>query len=567
MNTSDNHQTTDFDAIVVGSGISGGWAAKELCEKGLKVLVLERGKPLVHGSGYKSEHIAPWEIPYGGKPMRELYKEEYPIQSQCFGFDETTRNYFINDHDNPYQQAQPFTWTRADIVGGKSLLWARQVYRWSNLDFDANKKDGNGIDWPIRYKDIADWYSYVEEFAGVSGEALGLDHLPDGVFQKPMELNSVEKHIKQVIESQFKGRHLTIGRTATQTEPKNGRGACHYCGPCYRGCSVGASFSSLGSTLPAAQKTGNLTLEPNSIVEKLEFDPGTERVSAVKVVDTLTGERRLVSGRMVFLCASAMASNQIMLNSRSDRFPNGIANDSGVLGHYVMDHFGDGVFGLMPGFESRYYTGRRPNNFYIPRFRNLKDETGEHNFLRGYGMQGLAMRGNWSMMASQVPGFGAKLKHALMQPGPWIAFMGGFGEQLPRYENRVTLDETKLDKYGIPQARFDCSFSENEENMRKDMVATGMEMLKAAGAVHVSSGRSNEVPGDAIHEMGGARMGADPADSILNQHNQAHSVRNLFVTDGAAMTSSSCVNPSLTYMALTARAADYAATQFKANLL
>lgn len=567
MMNSVNQTSADFDAIVVGSGISGGWAAKELTEKGLKVLVLERGKMIRHGVDYKTEHLPPWEKPYGGKPLRDLYASEYAIQSKNFNFDETTRHFFINDKDNPYQQARPFTWTRADVLGGKSLLWSRQVYRWSDLDFEANQKDGHGIDWPIRYKDIKDWYSYVEDFAGVSGEALGLDHLPDGVFQKPMALNVVEKALKQNIERHYPDRILTIGRTAVQTEPKNGRGACHYCGPCERGCSAGAYFSSLSSTLPAAEKTGNLTIRANSIVEKLEVDPQSKKVSAVNIVDTETGERLRFSSKLVFLCASAMASNQIMLNSRSETFPNGIANGSGTLGRYIMDHYGDAIFAVMPGFDDRYYSGNRPNNFYIPRFRNLANQSDEHDFLRGYGFQGAAMRSNWSMMAGQVPGFGARLKHGLMRPGPWIVFLGGFGEQLPQRSNRVSIDPHKRDRFGVPQIRFDVSFGENEARLRSDMVATATEMLEQAGGVHINSFSHNKVPGDAIHEVGGARMGHSTSDSVLNAYNQAHEVANLFVTDGACMTSASCVNPSLTFMALTARAADYAVTQLQAGAI
>lgn len=559
--------STDFDAIVVGSGISGGWAAKELTEQGLRVLVLERGKMIRHGEDYKTEHIAPWEKPFGGKPLRELYASDYKIQSQNFNFDETTRPFFINDKENPYQQEKPFTWTRADVLGGKSLLWSRQVYRWSDLDFEANKKDGHGIDWPIRYDDIKDWYSYVEDFAGVSGEALGLSHLPDGVFQKPMELNVVEKMLKGSIESHHPERVLTIGRTAVQTEAKNGRGACHYCGPCERGCSVGAYFSSLSSTLPAAEKTGKLTIRASSIVEELEVDPHSKKISAVKIVDAKTGERLRFSSKLVFLCASAMATNQIMLNSRSETFPNGIANGSGSLGRYIMDHHGDAVFAVMPGFDDRYYSGNRPNNFYIPRFRNLQNQTDEHDFVRGYGFQGAAMRSTWSMMAGQIPGFGAQLKHGLMRPGPWIVFMGGFAEHLPDYKNHVSLDKTKRDKFGIPQIRFNVEFGENEEALRKDMVASATEMLKQAGGVYINSVRHNRKPGDAIHEMGGVRMGRNASDSVLNQYNQAHEVANLFVTDGSCMTSTSCVNPSLTFMALTARAADYAVKQLQAGTI
>ncbi len=567
MNGDSAAQAIDFDAVVVGSGISGGWAAKELAEKGLKVLVLERGRLIRHGADYKTEHIAPWKIPYGGKPLRDLYASDYPIQSQNFIFNETTRHFFLNDRENPYLQEKPFIWTRAGVLGGKSLLWARHVYRWSDLDFEANKADGHGIDWPIRYDDIKGWYDYVEDFAGVSGEKLGLDHLPDGVFQKPMELNVVEKALRQSIHDNYDDRTLTIGRVAVQTEPKNGRGACHYCGPCERGCSVGAYFSSLSSTLPAAEKTGNLTIMGDAIVERLEVDETTGKVNAVSLVDASTGERRQIRCGMVFLCASAMASNQIMLNSRSERFPNGIANGSGTLGHYIMDHFGDAAYGIVPGFDDRYYSGNRPNAFYIPRFRNLRNETDQHDFLRGYGFQGMAVRTTWSMMASQVPGVGARLKHALMRPGPWIMFMGGFGEQLPRFENKVSLAFDKPDRYGIPQINFSVSFGDNEAAQRRDMVDTAKDMLEKAGCVNIGSASHNRSPGDAIHEMGGARMGHDPSQSVLNAHNQAHEVSNLFVTDGACMTSSSCVNPSLTYMALTARAADYAAQRYQSGAL
>ena len=558
-----------FDAIVVGSGISGGWAAKELTEKGLKVLVLERGRAIQHGRDYIGEHKPPWDIPFGGKPLRELYQQEYPIQSQVYSFNETTRHFFNNDKKNPYiyDADKPFSWRRADVLGGRSLLWGRQVYRFSDLDFTANKNDGHGIDWPIRYSDIAPWYSHVEEFIGVSGEQLGLPHLPDSEFLPPMELNAVEKTVKAKIEKSFGGRTMTIGRTAILTQPKNGRGACHYCGPCERGCSVGAYFSSLSSTLPAAQRTGNLTIRADSVVESLEYDAQTQRVVGVRVIDAITQEKFVFRSKLVFLCASTVASTQILLNSKSDSFPNGMANGSGVLGRYLMDHIDEiGAFGVIPGHLEKYPLGNRPNGIYIPRFRNLSTEGDNVNFLRGYGFQGLAQRLDWRAMASQIPGFGTEFKQALRAPGPWMMILSGFGEHLPNAENRMMLDRHEKDRFGIPQLKFDVSFGDNENRMAADMASEAKAMLTASGATNVHS-FNHPTPGAAIHEMGTARMGNDPTQSVLNRWNQAHDIPNLFVTDGACMTSSSCVNPSLTYMALTARAADYAVQQLHAGAI
>lgn len=561
--------SNDFDAIVVGSGISGGWAAKELSEKGLKVLVLERGAPLEHGKGYTGEHVAPWQTPKRGKPLRDLYKSDYPVQSTSYAFNELTRHFWLNDRENPYvlDEDNKFLWMRGGRVGGRSLMWARQVYRWSDLDFNANQKDGHGVDWPIRYKDIAPWYSYVENFIGVSGQKEGLDHLPDGEFQPAMEMNAGEKLLKMSVEKQFSGRVVTMGRAAVLTEakPEQGRGACHYCGPCHRGCSVGAYFSSLSSTLPAAEKTGNLTLRANSVVESLEYDPVTKKVSSVKIVDSESGEHHKFSGKLVFLCGSTIGSTQILLNSRSDEYPDGLANHSGSLGRYLMDHnSGLGAFGILPGMTDRYYKGNRPNNIYIPRFRNVDKK--DVDFVRGYGFQGAAFRMDWAMQY-QMPGFGIGLKERLRQPGQWGAFLAGFGETLPQHNNRMYLHKTKKDRYGIPQVAFDFQWHDNEMKMRKDLSAEAAAMLKAAGAVYVIPGNTIEDPGGAIHEMGTARMGNDPKTSVLNGHNQAHGIDNLFVTDGAAMTSSSCVNPSLTYMALTARACDYAVKQLNSGAL
>ncbi|HEX6999005.1 MAG TPA: GMC family oxidoreductase [Gammaproteobacteria bacterium] len=558
---------TEFDAIVVGSGMTGGWAAKELTERGLKTLVLERGKPLVHGRDYVGEHRPPWEVPFRGLPLRELYARDYPVQSTSYAFDENTRHFWNNDRENPYQQDEeaPFDWLRTDVVGGRSLLWGRQVYRWSDLDFTANRTDGHGVDWPIRYADIAPWYAYVERFVGVSGEKLGLAHLPDGEFLRPMELNVVERAFARALRERFPGRVCTIGRVAVLTEPLPGqdhRGVCHYCGPCHRGCSVGAYFSSLSATLPAARATGNLTLRARSVVESLEHDPRTGRVTAVRVVDADTKARLRFTARLVFLCGGTVGSTQVLLNSRSERFPNGLGNDSGVLGRYLMDHTSlVHVTGRFEGFDEYYTTGQRPNGIYIPRFRNL--EPGEElPFTRGYGYQGEAYRADWRQM-SRRPGFGADFKRSLRRPGPWYLRLMGFGECLPYASNYMELHPTAVDRYGIPQVRFHFQWGENELAQRRDMLEQARAMLAAAGARDIDGADFNARGGAAIHEMGTARMGRDPRESVLNGFNQCHAVPNLFVTDGACMASSSCVNPSITYMALTARAVDYAVRRLR----
>ena len=564
----DMDMDTDFDAIVVGSGVTGGWAAKELTEKGLKVLVLERGRELIHGKGYTTEHVPPWKIPFGGKPLRELYEREYPVQSQCFAFDETTRHFWIKDTDYPYTHAPdaPFTWTRSDVVGGKSLLWSRQVYRWSDLDFEANRRDGHGVDWPIRYRDLDPWYAYVERFIGVSGQAEGIAHLPDSVFQPPMAMNTVEKAVKQRVEAKFPERRVIMGRVANLTEPLGDRGACHYCGVCQRGCSPGAYFSSLSSTLPAARRTGRLTLRANSAVEGLDYDPGRARVAGVRVIDTVTGEKRRYTSKLVFLCASTIGSLQVLLNSRSESFPHGLANRSGTLGRYVMDHKEGGVaFGVTTEFVGKYYYGYRPNGIYVPRFRNLDPARPDGDFLRGYGYQGMAMPLEARMTATSIPGFGAAFKQALRQPPAWAMFIAAFIECLPYEDNRVSLEEKLADRHGIPQVRFSVRFRENEEKLNVDSAAQAEAMLKAAGMQNVVAMARPSVPGDAIHEMGGACMGRDPRTSVLNAWNQAHDVANLFVTDGASMSSCGVVNPSLTFMALTARAANHAVEQLRAG--
>ncbi len=563
-------QNEEFDAIVVGSGVSGGWAAKELCEKGLRTLVLERGTPLNHPTDYITEHKQTWELPFGRENVPEAEAQrDFAIQSRTGQFDQTTKHFFLPDADNPYIEDTPFTWIRGGRVGGRSLIWGRQVYRWSDLDFEANLRDGHGVDWPIRYADVAPWYDYVERFIGVSGQAEGLAHLPDGQFLKPMEMNAAEKHFKAGVEDTFPERKVTIGRVAILTEPHNGRAPCHYCGPCARGCSTGSYFSSHSSTLPAAQATGNLTLRANSLVHSVIYDEETDRATGVRVIDTQTKEMSEVYARVVFLCASTMASTQILLNTKTPRFPTGLGNASGELGHNLMDHhFRVGAFGVLEGLEDRYYQGNRPNACYIPRYRNLGDAaTRRTDFVRGYGFQGGASRSNWSRGFGEA-GFGAEFKNSLRDAGPWSMGVTAFGECLPRHENYIALAE-ETDAYGLPQIRIHCTWGDNEFAMRADARETAGEMLEAAGFANVQTydrfqeGELGAEPGLGIHEMGTARMGRNPQTSVLNGNNQLHEVPNVFVTDGACMTSSACQNPSITYMALTARAVDFATRQMQ----
>lgn len=565
--------TNRFDAIVIGSGITGGWAAKELTEKGMRVLMLERGKDTVHGDSYVGEHVPPWDEPYFGKKPRDLYAEEYEVQERCYAFSEMTRHFFNNDKDNPYirDEEKPFDWIRGDQVGGRSLTWGRQVYRWSDLDFEANKKDGNGIDWPIRYADIKDWYSYVENYIGVTGQAENLPQLPDGEFQPAMEMTAPEKRFKRQVEKKYPHIRVTMGRAAILTEDKSypwgDRAACHYCGPCHRGCSTGSYFSTLSTTLPAAEITGNLTVQANTLVDRLIHDEASGRVTGVSTINTQTGARDIVSAKLVFLCASTVGSTQILMNSKSARYPNGLGNDSGALGHYLMDHtYGLSAMGIMGHDLDKMWYGNRPNNLYIPRFRNVAGQDDDVNFVRGYGYQGAAMRLSWTMLG-RMPGLGADFKDRLTKPGPWGIGFGGFGEALPHVDNRMELNPDQPDRFGMPQVSFNYDWTQNEKTMRTDMAQQAEKMLKAAGAVYVMTMDEMSVPGLGIHEMGTARMGHSPKESVLNKWNQVHDVPNLFVTDGSCMTSASCVNPSLTYMALTARAVDYAVKQVKAGAI
>jgi choline dehydrogenase-like flavoprotein len=551
-----------YDAIVIGSGITGGWAAKELSEKGLQTLVLEAGRP-IDSSDYV-EHVPSWEVRFRGMGDRKREVSDQPVQQTCSGMNEWNSKFFVSDRENPYTTApgKPFLWIRGRQVGGKSITWGRQSYRWSDLDFEANLKDGLAVDWPIRYRELAPWYDYVEDFAGISGQAEGLPQLPDGKFLPPMEMTCAEHVVKDGIAKHFPGERLmTIGRVAIVTQPHRGRAPCHYCGPCSRGCITRSYFSSLNATLPAAQETGKVTIRPYSVVHSLIFDPETRKLTGVRVIDGQTREALEFRGRIVFLCASTLESARIMLHSATSEFPAGLANSSGQLGHNLMDHvMGGGARGFIPGNEDRISQGNRPNGIYVPRFRNVKQK--QPGFLRGYGFQGGAWRETWNRGINQ-PGFGADFKHSLRHPGRWGFTFYGFGECLPNPENYVELDKEKVDAWGIPVLKIHCAWGENELALRQDMSVTAAEMLSAAGAKDIHPFVEDNAPGLTIHEMGTARMGRDPKTSVLNPHNQAHDVKNLFMTDGACMVSSACVNPSLTYMALTARACDYAVDQMK----
>ena len=548
---------TDFDAIVVGSGMTGGWAAKELTELGLRTLVLEAGRPITPEHDYV-EHKPPWEMPFRGLGDRRAVSARQSVQSHSVSFDEWSHVFWTDDADNPYTTPadRPFHWFRARQVGGKSIIWGRQVYRWSDLDFEANLRDGIAVDWPIRYSDIAPWYDHVERFIGVSGQAEGLAHLPDGPFLPPMALNCVEQHVRESLQGRFgRDRLLTIGRVAVLTAPHHGRAPCHYCGPCHRGCITRSYFSSVNATLPAARATGRLTLRPFSIVRHLVYDAKTNRVTGVHVIDAETKTEREYTARVVFLCASALESARILLNS-------GLANSSGQLGRNIMDHIKwGGASGEFDGWTDRKVIGNRPNGIYVPRFRNV---TARHpDFIRGYGFQGEAGRAGWEE-ALRTPGIGPGFKARLSQLGPWTMSFGGFGEMLPREENRAILHPTLVDAWGIPTLHIECRWSDNDLAIHRDMTVAAAELLEAAGARKIQPSRSGpSTPGGTNHEMGTARMGRDPRTSVLNAWNQTWDVPNVFVTDGAAMTSSACQNPSLTYMAFTARAVDHAVGELK----
>ena len=554
-------EVTKFDAIVVGSGISGGWAAKELTERGLKTIILEAGGPTTDADWV--EHVQPYEMHFRGYGDRKTLMRDQPIQRECYACDEMGHKFFVNDHDNPYTAPDdaPFRWFRGRQVGGRSITWGRQVYRWSDLDFTANAKDGHGNDWPIRYADIAPWYSYVEKFIGITGAQEGLPQLPDGEFLPAMPMTIVEEEASGKIRASFGGqRVMTIGRAAILTQNHNGRAACHYCGPCERGCITHSYFNSIGSTLPAAEKTGRMTLRPHSVVAEVLYDPKRGRARGVRVIDAVSMQETVYEARVIFLCASAIESTRILLNSKSARVPDGLATSSGTLGRYLMDHhYGSGASGRYPGHLDRRTFGSRPNGIYIARFRNVKDA--HPDFLRGYGMQGGSGRSGWGRGGS-MPGYGAAFKQSLIDDlGPWSLSASGWGETLPNADNRVTLDPDVKDKWGIPAARIEVRWRDNERAMDKDMQTAMAEMLDAAGCTDIRTHGSTNPPGHCIHEMGGARMSLTPKDGVLDKWNQAWDVKNLFITDGACMASNGCQNPSITYMALTARAAAHAVAE------
>ncbi len=560
INGSAKDQNT-YDAIVVGSGISGGMAAKELTEKGLKTLLLERGENIEHIKDYSSAMQDPWQFPHRGH-ITEEEKVSHQKQIRDYPYSEFNKKFWVNDLECPYTEVKRFDWYRGYHVGGRSLMWGRQSYRWSDLDFEANLKQGIAVDWPVRYKELAPWYDHAEKFAGVSGQNENIPNLPDGIFQKPMEMNAVEKEIKRRVEEHYSAkRRIIIGRTANLTEALNGRNHCQYRNLCSRGCPFGAYFSTQSATLPAAVKTGNLTLRPFSYVTEVIFDEEKNKASGVRIIDTQTNEVKEYYAKLIFLNGSTLGTTGLLLNSVSKRFPNGLGNSSDQVGRNLMDHhFRTGASGEMEGFEDIYYFGRRPNGIYIPRYRNIGND--KRDYIRGFGYQGAASREDWSRGVAEL-GVGADFKNSLTKPGKWTFGITGFGETLPYNDNRVTLDKTNKDKWGQPIIAIDCSFRENEAKMRKDMMNDAAEMLEASGLKNVNTYDEGSFPGMAIHEMGTARMGHDPKTSVLNGFNQMHEVKNVFITDGSFMTSAACQNPSLTYLAFTARAVDYAVRELK----
>jgi choline dehydrogenase-like flavoprotein len=550
-----------YDAIVVGSGISGGWAAKELTEKGLKVLLLERGPMVEHVKDYKNATKAPWEVPHRGRRTIEML-ENHPNLRRDYVLNELNLDWWAHESESPYIEKKPFTWFRGYQVGGRSLLWGRQSYRLSDEDFGANLKQGIAVDWPIRYKDLAPWYSYVEKFAGIAGNKDNLPILPDGEFMPPFPLNCVEEDVAKRIKEKFKGSRAMIhARVANITQPLPGRPGCQYRNKCSLGCPFGGYFSTQASTLPAAEATGNLTLRPWSIVNKIVYDKDTKKATGVEILDGETNETIVYDAKIVFLCASALNTSAILMRSATEVWPEGLGSSSGELGHNVMDHhFRLGANGTIDGYEDKYYFGRRPGGFYIPRFRNLGSE--KRDYIRGFGYQGGASRSGWSRTVAELD-FGAPLKAELSEPGPWSIGMTAFGEILPYHENTVKLSKTEKDKWGMYVLEMDAEIKENEKKMRVDMMSDAAEMLEAAGVKNVSTYDNGYTFGQGIHEMGTARMGRDPKSSVLNGNNQVWDAKNVFVTDGAAMTSAGAQNPSLTYMAMTARAAAFAVDELK----
>ncbi|HMQ05847.1 MAG TPA: GMC family oxidoreductase [Saprospiraceae bacterium] len=554
-----------YDAIVIGTGITGGWAAKELCEKGLHTLVLDRGRNIQHGE-YPTANMDSWDLPNNGKLSREELLE-YPVQRRAGYIDHATQHLWVRDKEHPYHEDHPFDWIRGNHVGGRSLMWGRQVYRWSDLDFEANAKEGVGVDWPIRYNEIAPWYDYVEKYIGVSGKAEGIPHLPDGQFLPPMDYFCIEEHFVDRIRDKYNDRIVTMGRVANLTRDLPGRTRCQFRNRCIRGCPYGAYFSSQSSTLPAAMATGKMELRPLSIVKRILFNQLTQKATGVEVIDSETHEVTEYGARIIFLCASTLGSTQILLQSSSERFPNGMGNDSGELGCNLMDHHCyAGASGSSDLFLDLYYKGRRPNGIYIPRYQNINEKTRRSHYIRGFAYQGSCGRESWWRGIREAE-FGAVFKEASFRPGLWKLGLISFGECLPYHDNKTYLHPSKKDMWGLPQLALKAEWKKNELAMRKDMQNDAAEMLENAGFKNIVPFDHVNNPGGGIHEMGTARMGYDPKDSVLNRWNQIHAVKNVFVTDGACMTSSACQNPSLTYMALTARAVGYAFEQLKKNEL
>jgi choline dehydrogenase-like flavoprotein len=557
----DPKQKNSFDAIVVGSGISGGWAARELSMKGLKTLVVERGRNVVHIKDYTTANMNPWEFPHHLN-VTNSDKAESPLHSGAFN--EATKHFYVNDKDHPYIQETPFYWIRGYQVGGRSLTWGRQCYRMSDLDFEANAKEGIAVDWPIRYKDIAPWYDYVESYIGISGKEEGLPQLPDGKFLPPMEMNCIENYFSDKVRAHYKDRIVTIGRVANLTKGWNGRGPCQFRNLCDRGCPFGGYFSSNAATLPDAANTGNMTLVTDTVVAEVLYDPTTKKANGIRTIHSITKQVTEYYARIIFLNASTIATAAILLNSKSAAFPNGLGNSSGQVGHNLMDHFiGTGAQGEYDGFDDQYYYGRRPVGLYVPRFRNIKGGAAQKDFTRGYGFQAAGGRANWTAQMNAIAGFGAAFKEKLVKPGPWTMWMGAWGETLPYYSNQIMLDTDQKDKWGLPLVKIHFEYHENEKAMVKDIETTSEEMLHMAGFKNIQTYSHLQPGGAAVHEMGTTRMGRDPQTSVLNAFNQMHDVKNVFITDGSCMTSAGCQNPSLTYMALTARACDYAVAELK----
>jgi len=554
--------TNTYDAIVIGSGISGGWAAKELCDKGLKTLVLERGRNIEHLKDYPTATKNPWEFPHRGQ-LPSTVREENPVVGRCYAFEEATEHFFVKDKEHPYIQEKPFDWIRGYHVGGKSLMWARESQRWSNFEFTSPAKYGYGIDWPIRYKDIAPWYSHVELFAGICGNRDGLEAMPDGEFLPPFEMNCVEKELKEKIEKNYKDRFMVHGRGAHLTQPtelhlKQRRGQCQARDLCARGCPYGGYFSSVSATLPWAQKTGNLTIRPHSVVHSIIYDEQKGKASGVRVVDALTKETIEFSARIIFVNAACLNSNLILLNSTSSRFPNGLGNDNGLLGKHVIFHnYRGSLSASYDGPEDQYYFGRSPSKPIMANYRNLHKQ--DTDYMGGF----LTFIGAYRSRGNSENEIGADLKKSIATPGEWRVYMSMQGETLPKETNHVRLSKDQKDEWGIPLLITSVDYDDNDEKMVQDFLTQSTEMLEAAGCTNIEQYDSKQAPGLDIHEMGGVRMGGDPNTSMLNKWNQLHHCKNVFVTDGASMASTGTQNPSLFYMAITAKAVDYAAEELK----